>query len=419
MALTLVDSPDTHTPCYNPQGFIFSSTNTAQANFTYHFILTINGVVITRDIDANPIDNLFYFDAQKNAESHCKNEFWPTILDFQFSLDGAIRQIDWSIQEKYGTPPALQGAATTGTYYVWNAAYKTIDFPSYAFGTTTIAKDLTLVPSNIDTIHFDQKYLYKTWHRGFSTRNIRYLSVTAFDSAGATLQTTIIENAWYTPVTGANYVKNYIIANVSPYGLNNFWGAAIISKSAPLLDVIPANTAQYSMYFYETTPLTVASSLYTVNIDSFCSRYDRYVLHFLNKLGNYDSFTFNMLNRETSENKQSEYKKFAARKIGSSYTYYPYDSETVNYSTVITRRILLNSDIITDAQMNWLDELLHSPSIYLETPDDTTVVGDQRALYAVKLTNRGPFERKKKVNDKIFNLTLEVQYSFEDIRQRG
>lgn len=418
MALTKIDSPDTHTPCYNPQGFIFSSTNTAQANFTYHFILTINGVVITRDVDANPIDNLFYFDAQKNVESHCKNEFWPTILDFQFSLDGAIRQVDWSIQEKYGTPPALQGAATTGTYYVWNASYKTIDFPSYAYAAGTKAKDLTLTPSLIDTIHYDQKYLFKTYHRGFASSDIRYMNLRCYDSNGFLIQNAILENQFYAIATAPAYVRNYMILNCSPYGFNNIFGGAIISQSVAGA-LVPTNTYYYTFVMSATNFGAANTNLYTVYLDDFCSRYDRYVLHFLNKLGNYDSFTFNMLSRETSENKQDSYKKFAARKIGSSYTYYPYDSDTVNYSTTITRRLLLNSEIITDAQMAWLDDLLHSPSIYLETPDDTTVVGDQRQLIAVKLTNRGPFERKKKVNDKIFNLNLEVEYSFQDIRQRG
>ena len=414
MALTLVDSPDTHTPCYNPQGFILSSTNTAQPNFTYHFILTINSVVITRDIDANPIDNLFYFDAQKNVESYCKNEFYPTILDFQFSLDGAIRKVDWSIQEKYGSPPALQGAATTGTYYVWNAAYKTVDFPAYAFGTTTKSKDLTLAPSLTDNIHMDQKYLFKTFHIAFSTRILYRMTITALDSGG-TPTVSVIENQF---ATISSYVRNYIIVNLSPYCLNNFLGGAIISGTPGA--IIPVGTVSYTITFYDNAgPPNISSNTYTVYIRDFCSRYDRYVLHFLNRLGNYDSFTFNMLNRETSENKQSTYKKFAARKIGSSYTYYAYDSDTISYSTVITRKLLLNSDNITDSQMAWLDELFHSPSIYLETPDDTTVVGDQRALYAVSLTNRGPFEKKKKVNEKIFNVTLEVQYSFEDVRQRG
>lgn len=416
MALTLIDSPDTHTPCYNPQTFIFSSTNTAQPNFTYYFILTINGIVITRNIDANPIDNLFYFDAQKNAESHCKNEFYPTILDFQYSLDGAIRKVDWSIQEKYGTPPVLQGAATTGTYYVWNAAYKTIDFPSYSYAAGSLAKDLTLCPSLTDTIHYDQKWLFKTWHRGFASSNLRYMNLKCYDSSGALIQDAILLNQFYDVTVG--YVRNYIMLNCSPYGLNNFFGGAIVSQSVAGL-LVPTNTYYYTMVMSATNFGAANTNLYTVYIDDFCSRYNRYVLHFLNKLGNYDSFTFNMLSRETSENKKSTYKKFAARKIGSSYTYYPYDSDTVNYSTVITRKLLLNSDIITDAQMAWLDDLLHSSSIFLETPDDLTVVGDQRALYAVELTNSGPFERKKKVNDKIFSLTLEVQYSFEDVRQRG
>lgn len=411
MALTNLSSPDTHTPCFNPQTFCFSSTNTAQPNFTYHVILTIDGDTITRDVDAHPTDDKFYFDAQKNVESYCNNEIYDTILDFQYSLDGAIMKVEWSVQEKYGTTPSLQGAATTGTYYVWNASYKTLDFPSFSYATTGSTKDLS---SLTDTIHFEQKWLFKYMHDGFSTTVIRYLYIDAYDSAGVNIQASILENQFY---IGVIYQAKYWMINISPYGLNNFAGI-ITSKSVPLDDVIPANTSYYTMRFYNTTPVPCSSG-YQVNISEFCSiGYDRYVLHYLNKLGGYDSFTFGKLNRRTFENKKSSYKKFPLRNLSNVYTYLTSDSDEVNYATTVKNKLILNSDFVTDAQMRQLTDLFNSPSVYLETPDDPNEVGDQRKLIAVKLTNN-QFEEKQKVNDKIFNVTVEVEYLFEDSRQRG
>lgn len=409
MALTNLSTPETHTPCYNPQTFCFSSSNVGQPNFTYNFILTINSVVVERDIDANPSDNKFYFDAQGDAMSYCHNEFYPNINDFQFSIDGAIRKVEWSIQEKYGSPPTLQGAATTGTYYVWNAAYKTKDFPSYVYSAGSLAKDLTLVPDLTDTIHYDQKYLFKRWHRAFASSNLRYLNLKCYNSNGSiTLQDAILENQFYN--AAGVYQRNHLTLNCSPYGLNNITGTAIISQSQPGA-LVPTNTAYYTITLSATNFGTPNTNTYTVYLDDFCSNYDRYVLHFLNRLGNYDSFTFNKLSRPTFENKQSKYKKYPLSNISNKLSYNSYDSDTANYSTVITDKLLLNSKFITEAQMIWLTDLLNSPSVYLENSDNE--------LYAVELTSRGPFEEKKKANDKIFNLTIEVEYSFEDTRQRG
>lgn len=406
MALTNVSSPDTHTPCYNPQVFKFTSTNYAQTNFTYVVVLTINGVTVTRNIDANPNDNAMWFDAQKSVEAYCKNEFYPTILETQFPLQGAIRKVEWSVQEKYGTPPALQGAATTGTYYVWNGAYKTLDFASYSHSSGALAKSLNATSS---TQHFNQRVNYKTFHNGFGTStDLRYILLECWDATGTNTQVAVFVNQfWNDGASAAAYVLLYIMLNASPYGFNNYTGGAL-SKSDPLADAVPSNTVRYTFYFLDAA-LNASSAVHTVYVEDFCSKYDRYVLHFLNRLGGYECFTFERLNRRFVENTQSTYRKYPL--FGSTIPYSTIDSDQVAYSTVTTNKLLLNSNFLTDAEMLVLEELFDSPDIILEDSSND--------FRRVRLTNRGPWEIKQKANDKIYNVTVEVEDLFKDVRQRG
>lgn len=416
MALTNVSSPDTHTPCYNPQVFKFSSTNYAQANFTYVVVLTINGETITRNIDANPNDNLLWFDAQKTSEAYCNNGFYPAIVEATPSQvnNPSIMLVAWSIQEKYGTPAVLQGAATTGTYYVWNSAYKTLDFASYNFASGSYAKSLNRL---INKIHFDQKTDIKTFHNGFGVSDgLKYILVECWNSSGVNTQAALFYNQFFDDaVTYPDYRKLYVMLNASPYGFNNYY-AGPLSKADPLLDPVPADTAYYTFYFVNNL-LVRSSEIHTVYVSEFCTQYKRYIINFLARLGGYECFTFHKLNRKFVENTQSSYRKYPL--FGATVPYAADDSDQVVYSTVTTNKLLLNSDFLTDAEMLVLEELFDSPDIILECPDDPAVAGDQRAHYRVRLTNRGPFELKQKTNDKIYNLNIEVEYLFKDVRQRG
>lgn len=423
MAITVHTQPETHTPGYNHQNFEFSSTNTAQTNFTFSCAVlvdrlidynTYTGDTITDEIDPRPTNSRAHYNPQRTVESHINPVFDPTILSFDYSNFGGASRVLWSVQEKYGSPPTLQGTLSSGYYYVWNSAYQTKDFASFTYSTTTAAKDLTLVPSNLDTIHYNQRYLFKTWHRGFSTRNLRYLSLTCFDSTGATIQDAVLENNFYdtsTANTLVNMSRNLISLNCSPYGFNNFTGTITSQSVAGAL--VPTNTASYSFYFYAAAPIisNISSSVYTVNIDDFCSKgFDRYVLHFLNRLGNYDSFTFHLLSDQMSEKKTSDYKKLIYDPNISPQGYNTYDRDINNYSTVVTNKLTLNSDWVTDAQAIWLKDLVMSPVVYIEDEDNN--------LYACTITDKS-YKTSQKINQRLTNITLNVEYAFEDVRQRG
>ena len=175
-----------------------------------------------------------------------------------------------------------------------------------------------------------------------------------------------------------------------------------------MLDNVPSNAAKYTMYFLDSSP-AISSNTYTVNIDTMCSKFSRYVLHFLNTYGNWDSFTFNKLSRYNTEKDSDMFKKipYSLNSVNK-YTYDKSVNDTVVYNTVLTNKMTLNCELINEAKAVWLWDLLTSPDIKLENSS-----GD---IISVKCTNKN-YESKKKVNDKIFNITIEIENSLQDTRQ--
>lgn len=411
MAVTILSQPATHTPGYNDQYFVATSTNSNQTGFKYVVAVTIDSDTITERYDKRPDNGLLYFDPSKIVQSYLENTFERSLLVPDYAEE-SIKYVTVGITEEYGSP--VSGfAGVSGTYYAWNASYNAHDFSSYSYSAGITAMSLTTVPSYTDEIDFDQKYLYKIWHKGFGLTTLYHMYIEAWDDSG--LIPTMVQSANIRTqfATYADYRENMVMANISPYGLNNMEAnlpAGYVTKiTDPTGDIIPAQTTYYTVVWTNVSSV-IATDSYRVNIDTNCYKYDRYVLHFLNRLGNYDSFTFNYLSRKNSDKKTFSYKKNPYVKVGNDLLYYNDSADTKTYSTTITNKILLNSDWITDAQATWLKDMLNSSSVILE---DST-----GAIYSVKVTDTS-YEEKLKVNDKVFNVTVNLEYNYQDIRQRG
>lgn len=415
MAVTILTTPGTHTPAYNNQNIVASSTNSSQTNFKYVVTVQINDGLYDPDVQlkipARPDNSKLYFNPQKFAEAHIKSDLTLQSTDFFVptpSIPCPIKKVTIGIDEEYGSPVSGFGGASA-SYYIWNGAYDSLDFADYTYAVSTNALDLTTAPSLTDRCTTTQTLLLKTWHRGHSSRNLRYLSITVFNSSGSTIQDLVLENPYYN--IGAFYTNNYVSLNIAPAALNAFTGT-IVSQSVPGA-LIPATAYSYTMFFYSVAPVlsNISSNAYTVYIDDFCSKYDLYTLHFLNYKGNYDMMNFNMKSTTTTEKETDSYKKIPYSLNNSNYyRYEKYTNDTVIYNTVLKNKMTLNSNWITDAQSVWLRDLMMSPDIKMETPD-----GD---FIAVRGTIKS-YETKKSVNDKMVMVTIEVENSLQDVRQRG
>jgi hypothetical protein len=78
--------------------------------------------------------------------------------------------------------------------------------------------------------------------------------------------------------------------------------------------------------------------------------------------------------------------------------------------TQISDKYLLNSDWITDNTAKWLKQLFTSPEVYLYDP--------MLAIHVRVNVKASAYESKKIDNEKMFNITIELEASQQSYRQQ-
>ena len=118
---------------------------------------------------------------------------------------------------------------------------------------------------------------------------------------------------------------------------------------------------------------------------------------------------FDMLKRINFDIERKTYKAnpFTLDNVAVSYTYDTSAHSNSDFFTQANERLTLNSNLITEAEAEWLKELLMSPRVWMY--DGT--------LKAVNIQT-SQYEQKTHLVDKVFNLTLEVTTSIPDKSQR-
>lgn len=140
-----------------------------------------------------------------------------------------------------------------------------------------------------------------------------------------------------------------------------------------------------------------------VNIDTSCSNYKVYRLHWLNSLGGFDCFNFKMVSTERIEIESKDFKKVQR------FNYQSTDRLKTKYFTKFMESIVLNSDLLTDAEYAGLEELVLSPVVILEVDSNTYV--------PVNVVANNYVKRKYEQGRSIPTMELTIEYTFDNYRQ--
>ena len=112
------------------------------------------------------------------------------------------------------------------------------------------------------------------------------------------------------------------------------------------------------------------SPTYTYNLVDACSKYPTLNVYFQNKWGAYDSFIFNLKSTKNDSINRKTYQK-QDRYLT---TYNAYDPAIRTYDSEIKTKHTLNTDWITQEQLNWLSELVESNNVQFSY-DSEFVIG--------------------------------------------
>lgn len=407
MAFTILQQPLQYTPVYNDINYVVSSTNNAQPNFNYIFDVKINGVFISRHrIPARPDNGYGLFNAKRIVETYINQSINFDQITVTNSSE-SILSLVIECREEFGTTPTPGSILATSTaVFCWNSvlgyhAWVNYYVQQFRQMTNEIDNSMLLSDNFINKIKLTEKAFISVLV-GEANAVIK-IGVFAKDASGTNLQTTYILNPF---AAVSNTASRFITLPAGPANLNQILNANLEVTTQNQGNIIPSNTSYYEIRTYGNFS---ASKVYRYNITEVCSKHTPVRLHFLNRLGGWDSFTFDLLNTYQSNIERKEYRQNMGGFVGSSFVYDVKDRSATIFDTQIKTIQTLNSNWINDSESAWLEQLLTSPDVYFE-------IGTQ--LHAVNITDSS-YIQKKVVNDQLFNLTVTIEKSFLKHRQRG
>lgn len=395
MAYTINKQPRKFSPIGNPMYSVVSSTNDgSQVNFKYICDIYIDGATSYTYRMKVPSTSPGYgiFDVSSLVKNHVTSDFSIEDTGVFKTNANSYCSVVLKYGEEYGTTPTVYAnMATSGTIYAHNANIDFIDFPSYDHTQYvldelgTLKKFLTNSPRTLNIGRDENAFVYMMTD---DEDAVTSLQVIAYNSAGIPLGSDYIANPYYSAVGDEMFLR-------APAGTRNL--------TIPYLGSSITNTASYYIVSTVNGFTQETSETIRFNITDACTPYETYRLHFLNRRGGYDSFTFNRLSRNNIDVTRNKYKKNVGSFNSSTETFsYSKDERgTKDYSIFHKEKFLLNSDWIDEDTSTWLEELVTSPDVFVEVDGDAV---------AINITDTS-YEKKKTANDKLINITLNVEYS--------
>jgi len=407
MAITILQEPAKFTPAYNENWFVASTTNQAQANFKFVVdIVFLGDVTYTRRIKRNIYPgstNKLVIDVHRIIENYLTH-------DIDLATDEVTQNANsWKgyiirVGEEYGTTTTVYpNLAQSNIILTWNAVEDFQQFVTYSSGTCLLGSSGStfLTNSPDQNVSIDEKgWLYMIQNPNGQT--FTQAEVKTYN--GNTLVQTVKVNNPYSSVSSSG--ECFLRMPAAPASLNLIPGGSLNAGSQPIID---SSITRYTIRTLDTgIPNNSSSVTKTYNIVTNCSDHTKYRLHFLNRLGGFDSFSFIKGSQISDQINKANYKKPKGELTGSSFGYSISDRLTTQYQTEVKTTYQINSDWITDEESEWLRELLSSPIIFWQKDDN---------LIAINITDVN-YTAKKALTDMTFNLMVTFETSYTTQMQR-
>lgn len=138
-------------------------------------------------------------------------------------------------------------------------------------------------------------------------------------------------------------------------------GMIAVSGTGP---VVKSSTTWYDVWVTNVGTGQV-SEKFRINIDNRCVIND-YSIEFLDRMGSFGSFAFQLKQQDKSNIVRKEYNKsFGTAVIGGEWTYNTTDAGMSIYNVDLTRIITLNTNWMSEADAQYFTQLVSSPVTYL------------------------------------------------------
>ena len=410
MSVVILSQPETYSLAYNDNPYVFFSSNFSPTQrfevsvipptYPTDPVLSTVRVYPTRAItNGGAIQtNKAYYDPSRILQT----QIAPNIAIPSANHDTLFACADMSYDYRLFIREEIKNAQGVFEYAdsiitnlktAWNGVRNTIDWLNFDYtdyyNAVTGKKFLTDAPRT-QYIDSDQSaFLYFL----SSATSIDSIALKSYDSSGL-LSAGVIN---------ISQVQKFNRIAVGTYDIVNS-DASTWSLGNPATFL---NGATYYTVRIEGTG--VSSESVTFNVNQTCSKYEPIRLHWLNRLGGFDSFNFNMKSMEETAITRASYKQEHHRFNGTNYLYDSMSRGVTDYHVMTQDKLTVNTPFLTEAESVWMNDFASSPVVYQEVNNELVAMSGKPKMIA----------KQTSLNDKLMQYTFELDYSLTNNRQRG
>jgi hypothetical protein len=440
MAIIIEQQPELITGIYSQDGantaIVVSSNNSGECSFKYVGDFYVRGQFVNRIRVSPTLDNLDgVIIPNRVLEDFVSSDFWIPNSDVWQKAVNSI--CDWEVrigEESDGTIDCSSSqivyvGGPTVSRWSWNGTmqYDEIgaisDYRNFYVDDTSSfipIRFLTNAPIKQNVSVEDYGYLHFLCGMSGSAStppiNIIDLAVRieVIKSNGTTA-------SYYIPPDQDYFDKEIIMIPTGPAQLNDFASSGLVVSSGGLALSSPflecGDTYKISLSNFNPSLLWVPdvyTEVFEFNISCGCDRFTPYRFAWLNRLGGVDTYSFRLQSRKSVSITRTEYNRFLSRYAFGDWGYDPsrgdrgrnvYNVKSVDSFSVV-------STWQSENEHSWLEELFTSPEVY--------IVDENGGYSPIIITSNSVSIRDKKgITEKLLSHTIEFQYAFDKIIQRG
>jgi hypothetical protein len=394
MAITITSSPAPYSSMHENLWFVSSSTNSGTTNFKFVYDVFINGsqVIRSKVFPAPSAEGSYgVFDAAPIVRSSVTNYFEPSGNSILVGSNDKIK-VDYEVR----IGEEVSGVTTTNLASGSYSAYNFVPplFADVFFMESQTYLDLATYYSSLQLENFKDNFLTE---RDLDNIAIEYgdnfyasyLKITA-GTYSAFVEVVNESEAVTSTVSGnITLTGQFNLFNLEASHINTFAGSTIIN----------ANTYGYNFYLKRGS-----TQSRVIKLRQKCyPKFQQYNLEFLNRLGGWETKSFTLVNKRSSDFERTSYRRNDWQLVGgqmkNSDGYNKFNETTFNYAIQHKDKYRLTSDWVTEQDYAWLAQLVSSPIVYME------VLG---AYFPVTISQTN-YEYKLESADKLFNFEIEIE----------
>jgi hypothetical protein len=415
MAVTINNTFNDVVALQKPLVLTASSTNTSEPKFRYVMTVDVNSVEVIKVKQQANQNDYVHFDLYQIIKDYFETKYLDggnEIHKIITTVDGdnTALFIELNVYEEYATSATTDPTEypstgnDTDSFLAINSTFQFTDGVTptlagvYEFNNdTTEIQWLTNMPTRLKTRpdEYQTAAILASDFRGAVSTSLRY-SITFYEADGTQISTA---NITRTTIGMANFVATKSAVNAGvlyqfiPIGYQNLEDQSFNTSIRPSTQ---ANLAYYTINIFDNSGDYITKT-YRFDIAE-CSRYTPIQLAWVNSLGAWDYYTFELASLKKLNIQRETFRKpFGNWGAGATYTYSQYESGDTIYKIEADKQYTVNSDWLNDSDFEWLQELLMSKEVQFvnENGDFTPVI----------ITDTD-YEFKQDVNNKLNNLQL-------------